>query len=63
VIYDAKTFPTSIQDWQVGHLKRMVNVVAHTLAKYGRMGSEDQCCWREVPECIQHIVASDSLSL
>ncbi|XP_042983235.1 uncharacterized protein LOC122312641 [Carya illinoinensis] len=55
VIRDVKSLLSRFQEWSIHHVPRELNVIAHTLAKYALICSEDCILLEDYPPCIQHL--------
>ncbi|GLT69897.1 hypothetical protein SLA2020_420100 [Shorea laevis] len=56
---EARSLLSSLQSWQVVHVKRQHNGVAHSLAKYALTSRKELLLQDAIPECILNLVSTE----
>jgi ribonuclease HI len=63
IVSDIKEVMRSFSNWQVGHIKKEGNVIAHKLAKFGIQHGFDRIWLDCLPDCIREVVLSEFSTL
>jgi hypothetical protein len=62
IINDAKLLLQQVQNWKVGHVKRVANTAAHRLAKLAFSFSEERLWTEDFPLCVRETVLVKSFT-